>query len=187
MLKLDDMSCIVGSFAPATRESIDNGARAFFDALPLEYKEFLARHNGGVVEEFAWTFDTGVPFKTDSADNPSRTDCVIDLFGIPTADPPDPAPEDLLQVAADRADDLGHVYYWDWYWQYPWCEQFSCSRVDAVHGSFPNAEQVLNDGHHPQYQQLIDELNYATLIRIATSWPEFLEKCRDERELSEET
>ena len=205
-----DTAHIADSFAPASHQSIATGHRAFFDALPADFRAFLARHNGGVVKEFAWTFDTGVPFKTDTVDNPSRDDCIVELFGIPTTPAPEHEPRDLLQAVADyeqacflprgvfavascsqnslvcvstRPEDVGHVYYWDWYWQYPWCEPFFRARIDEALRMFPDSELVSNDTNHPLHNDLVDTLNFATLVQLAPSWPDFLAKCRDERDL----
>ena len=129
------------SFPPITRK-LTREDYDFFSSLPDDYRAFLEAHNGGFVDEFRYTFLTGVPF----GDSPSRDDCPIEFFGIPTTQDSGTFPEDLLQMLVDhasenflprdviaiarcvqnslvcisgRSEDWGAIYYWDWYWPPP--------------------------------------------------------------------
>lgn len=77
----------------------------FVDQLPSDYLEFLRAHNGGFVDKFRYTFLTGVPFKTEQVDNPSRDDCPVEFFGIGTGRKGDRLPGDLIQIAAEHAEE----------------------------------------------------------------------------------
>jgi SMI1-KNR4 cell-wall len=120
---------------------------SFFDALPKDYKKFLDNTNGGFAEEFKYTFETGVPYITEKVNNPSKTDCVIEFFGICTSQTErEKFPKDLIETAKEyvaeeflplgiiaiasciqnslvcvslRKNDFGQIFYWDWYWKYP--------------------------------------------------------------------
>ena len=115
--------------------------RPFSRTAGQQYRHFLLSHNGGSVDAFRYTFMTGVPFRTEHAETPSREDSPVDFFGIPTTSDSDGCPDDLLQRAVDYEDqkflpsnllaiatcvqsslvyistggpDLGAIYYWDW-------------------------------------------------------------------------
>ena len=62
--------------------NISDEVWSFFDALPNDYKKFLDNTNGGFAEGFKYTFETGIPYITVKVNNPSKTDCVIEFFGI---------------------------------------------------------------------------------------------------------
>jgi SMI1-KNR4 cell-wall len=197
----------IGSSYPPITNRLDAEVFRFFLNLPDDYRRFLTAHNGGFVEEFRYVFPTGVPFKTEHVDNPSRDDSPVEFFGIPTSD--EPGPDDLLQKVVDHAaenflprdviavarcvqnslvcislrpDDLGCVYYWDWYWRYPWCRSFFEARVDEVKRNHAGAEAVLADAKHSQHDALMDALNYATLIKIAPSFSAWFTTCDDRRD-----
>lgn len=181
--------------------------------LPDDYRSFLRVHNGGFVDEFRYSFQTGVPFKTKDVENPSRSDCPVEFFGIPAGQVSGSYPEDLLQVAVDhaaeeflpenviavarciqsslvcisvRSEDYGAIYYWDWYWRYPWCVHFFDARIEKVQRNYRDAAAILNDREHPHFTTLRDELNYATLTRIAPSFSDWFAMCEDVREVADE-
>jgi hypothetical protein len=74
---------IRGSF-PQIKNRLTAEESGFFRSLPEDYREFLQQHNGGFVDEFRYTFPTGVPFQTDEVDNPSRDDCPVEFYGLRT-------------------------------------------------------------------------------------------------------
>jgi hypothetical protein len=74
---------IRGSF-PQIKNRLTAEESGFFRSLPEAYREFLQQHNGGFVDEFRYTFPTGVPFQTDEVDNPSRDDCPVEFYGLRT-------------------------------------------------------------------------------------------------------
>jgi len=71
--------------------------------------------------------------------------------------------------------DFGAIYYWEWYWQYPWYQAFFNRRIEQAKDAFADIEVVLNDPDHPQYQTAVDQLNYATIVKVADSFPEFVQ------------
>src|SRR5215203_3670236 len=156
------------SFPMILSHNVSDEVWRFFDVLPKDYKRFLDNTNGGFTEEFKYTFNTGVPFVTDKVNNQSKTDCVIEFFGINTTNQTNNFPKDLIETAKEyasegflpfgiiaigsciqnslvclslRKNDFGQIYYWDWYWKYPWCKDFFQSRIDKVSAIYPNAKE----------------------------------------------
>lgn len=197
---------ITCSYPVPTQTNLDNEDWAFFQALPLEYRRFLSTYNGGFVPESKYTFLTGVPFKTDTVDNPSWDDCPVEFFGIPTTEGEGDWPEDLLQLVVDhesenflpqgiiaiarcvqsslicisvRKNDYGQIYYWDWYWRYPWCKAFFDQRIAKVQQDYPNAQQIASIPNHPDLQRMMDDFNYATIVKIADSFDKWIASCVD--------
>lgn len=199
---------IIDSYRPLAGTS-DPAVKTFLADLPDDYLTFLRAHNGGVVDAFRYSFLTGVPFKTQTVNNPSRDDCPVEFFGVPPDKITEGYPDNLLEVAEEHAgegflprgvfaiarcvqnslvclsrreEDHGAVYYWDWYWQYPWCEGFFLSRIDAVRAEFDNPDAILADETHPRHAQLRDALNFATLLRVAPNFSTWISQCEDRRE-----
>ena len=183
------------------------------DKLPSDYLGFLRIHNGGFVDEFRYTFGTGVPFKTTEVDNPSRDDCPVEFFGIATGEKNESRPRDLIQIAAEyaeeeflptgviaiarcvanslvclslRHEDHGSIYYWDWYWYFPGSKPFFEARmVDALAG-FERSDVISEDPSHPRYVELYDALNFATLVKIAASFSDWFRECQDRSHSSDD-
>jgi SMI1-KNR4 cell-wall len=198
---------IHGSFPPI-RDQLSMEDSRFYSNLPGDYRAFLQQHNGGFVDEFRYTFLTGVPFKTEKIDNASRNDCPVEFYGFATVESRKDYPEDLLQVMVDhksesflprdviaiarcvqnslvclslRPEDRGSMYYWDWYWRYPWCKAFFEERIERVTRNYTNPELILREENDPLHAQLYDELNFATLTRLAPSFTEWSALCEDQR------
>jgi hypothetical protein len=196
------------SFPPLTPSAVPADEWAFLQELPEDYLAFLLAQNGGFAESFRYTFQTGVPFKTDDVDTPSRDDAPIEFFGVPTVKSRARYPRDLLQVAVDYAaeeflpsnliaiascvqsslvciavdgPDRGAIYYWDWYWQYPWCKQFFDQRISAVREKIPDYAAVVADTSHARYREVADALNFATVTRLADSMSQWILSCQDVR------
>lgn len=199
---------IRNSYPPITAEAAGEN-HEFLSQLPDDYRRFLEAHNGGFVEESRYGFLTGVPFRTESADNPSRDDWPVEFFGIPIGDSPGDHPSDLLQQLVDHAAegflprdviavarcsqsslvclslreaDHGCVYYWDWYWRYPWCRFFFDERIQAVLRAYPDSAAILEEAEHPLHARLQDDLNFATLVQLAPRFRAWFESCEDLRE-----
>lgn len=190
---------------PSISATLDEERRTLVDRLPSVHRGFLEAHNGGHLPEGRYTFPTGVPFKTPKVDNPSRDDCVVELFGLGLRenddDPSDLLekndayreedflPQDVIAIGrcvqsslvcmSLRADTFGAIYYWDYYWRYPWCEPFFRARIDAAAKEYPGASAILKDTSHAQHQALKDALNFATLMRLAADFEAFGAMCRD--------
>jgi len=196
------------SFPPLLSSVVPADEWAFVQQLPDDYLAFLLAQNGGFAQNFRYTFLTGVPFKTDAVDTPSRDDSPIEFYGVPTAKLPGPRPRDLLQVAADHAAeeflpsnlmaiascvqsslvcisvegrDRGAIFYWDWYWRYPWCKPFFDKRIHAVRKQYPDHGSVLADPSHARYREVVDALNFATVTRVADNFHQWLLSCKDRR------
>jgi SMI1-KNR4 cell-wall len=205
-MMFDDIS---GSFPAIAGGLSDADARALYESLPLDYRQFLDAHNGGFVEEGRYTFLTGVPFKFSTVDNPSRDDCPVEFFGFATTDASGEWPSDILQKLADhraeeflprgvvaiarcvqsslvcislRDDDRGTIYYWDWYWRYPWCKEFFDGRISEATARFANPRAILEDRDRPQFLEVFDALNFATIVKLSASFSEWSRGCQDRRE-----
>lgn len=203
---------IRGSYPNITAENAGDDFE-FFTQLPEEYRQFLSVSNGGFVDEFRYAFLTGVPFRTEFVDTPSRDDCPVEFFGIPVSEPSEDSPADLLQEMVDheaenflpkgvfaiarcsqnslvcislREEDRGCIYYWDWYWRYEWCKPFFDERIQQALQPFPDYRAILNDPEHPQYEKLMDDINYATLMPLAPNFLKWFESCTDKRDEVEE-
>ena len=196
------------SFPPLDQGAIAPAEWNRFLSLPDDYRGLLLAHNGGFLEDERYTFSTGVPYRTETVDNPSRTDWPLEFYGIPTTSEPGRWPEDLFRLAEEHASeeflpsnviaiarcsqnslvclsvaggDRGAVYYWDWYWQYPWCESFFRERITEAKRRLPDYSAALRDPSHPRYRETMDALNAATVVRLADSLPAWLAGCEDQR------
>jgi hypothetical protein len=76
--------------------------------------------------------------------------------------------QSCLVAVSTNTHDRGAIYYWEWYWQYPWYKPFFDKRIDRVRKRWPGAKAI--DRDHPDYARMRDELNYATLVKIAPSF-----------------
>jgi SMI1-KNR4 cell-wall len=198
------------SFPTILSDNTSDGIYRLFVTLPADYKHFLSETNGGFADEFKYTFKTGVPFITKDVNNPSRTDCVIEFFGIcATGNESDESPKNLLETIEEyeseaflpsgiipiacciqsslvcislRKDDFGQIYYWDRYWKYPWCSDFFYAKIDAVSAIYNNADEILGNPENEQYQAVSDAFNYATVVKIADSFEDFLSVLYDTAE-----
>ncbi len=202
------MQGIRDSYPPLSALGNDK-TQAYLRDLPDDYVAFLRHNNGGFADAFRYTFLTGVPFKTETVDNLSRDDCPVEFFGLSGGDASEGFPDDLMQVAREHADegflprnviaiarcvqnslvclsrrkeDFGSIYYWDWYWQYPWCEAFFRARLDEVRRQFEPADDILEDNTHPRHAELRDALNFATLTKLAPDFSSWLGGCEDRRQ-----
>lgn len=77
-----------------------------------------------------------------------------------------------------RDDDVGCIYHWDWYWRYPWNKPFFDERISAAVAGFPDALEINDNPDHPEHQALMDAANYATLVKVADSFSDFLDSLR---------
>jgi hypothetical protein len=77
----------------------------------------------------------------------------------------------LVAVSTNPAD-YGAIYYWEWYWTYPWFKPFFEARLAAARARWPNRKQM--DERHPDWPQLRDDFNYATLVQLASSFDAWL-------------
>jgi hypothetical protein len=193
---------------PAFPSHLSGDNKELIGKLPKDYLEFLRVHNGGFVDEFRYTFMTGVPCKTTDVDNPSRDDCPVEFFGIGTGERNNGLPGDLIQIAAEhteeqflptaviaiarcvqnslvclsiRPEDHGTIYYWDWYWSYPWCKPFFEARIADALAGFERPSDISENPAHPRHVELYDALNFATLVKIASSFSDWFRGCQDRR------
>ena len=79
----------------------------------------------------------------------------------------------LIAISLNK-DDFGQVLYWEWYWRYPWYQMFFDERVAAAKAKFDNIEQIFKDPSHPQFESAYNSLNYATLVKVADTFEDFL-------------
>lgn len=187
-------------------DALTNEERDIFEALPEDYRLFLAKQNGGrlqdssqasfdvpivgdwpsgrldakrtALEEF-WTFvscmDAEAPVGPDEPASilhehffrhdeeqflPSGTLVIGRCF------------QDSLVVISMNEADFGAIYYWEWYWQYPWYKNFFLGRVTQAVARFPDVKGP----EHPQHAELVDATNYATLVKVASSFDDFFSR-----------
>lgn len=80
----------------------------------------------------------------------------------------------LLAISLNKHD-YGSIYYWEWYWQYPWFQDYFQTRIDKASNLFKNVNTILENPDHPRYQEAFDALNYATWVKVAPSFSEFID------------
>lgn len=199
----DDIEC---SYPPIDEERMSAAERALFASLPDDYRAFLGAHNGGFVHEFRYTFRTGVPCKSETIDSPSGEDWVVEFLGIRTTTADGRWPSNLIQTVEDhraekflptdviaiarcgqsslvcislRPREYGAIYYWDWYWQYPWCRPFFEERIERARAQFENPQTILDDPQHAEHAALADTLNFATLVKLSDNFSSWYRACYD--------
>lgn len=197
---------IEDSYPPIDEARMSDGERELFAKLPEDYRQFLRSHNGGFVRDFRYSFLTGVPYRTDAIDNPSRDDCVVQFLGIPTTESKGRLPASLILTANEhrsanflpggiiaiavciqsslvcvslRPMDHGAIYYWDYYWRYPWCKSFFEERIERARARFEGQEVIMGDPHHPDRPALVDALNLASLVKLSDSFSGWCHSCFD--------
>lgn len=87
----------------------------------------------------------------------------------------------LICLSINEAD-YGSIYYWEWYWQYPWFEEFYGKKVDEISQKYSDVSTILSDTEHDLYLEVFNALNYATLVKVAGSFQEFLDSLTSEPE-----
>lgn len=197
---------IENSYPPFDEAMMSASERELFAKLPKDYQEFLRSHNGGFVRDFRYSFLTGVPYKTEAIDNPSRDDCVVEFLGIPTTTSEGRWPASLILTAEEhraakflpdgiiaiaiciqsslvcvslRPADRGAIYYWDYYWRYPWCKSFFEERIEGSRARVKDSEVIMENPHHPDFPALVDALNFATLVKLSDSFSGWCHSCFD--------
>ncbi len=80
----------------------------------------------------------------------------------------------LIAISLNKHD-FGSIYYWEWYWQYPWFEDYFQKRIKQAADQFNNVSDILENSEHPKYQKAFDALNYATWVKVSSSFSEFIE------------
>lgn len=81
---------------------------------------------------------------------------------------------DSLIAISTNEHDYGLVYYWEWYWRYPWFKPFFDARIESVKSEFTDIDAIVDDPDHAEHRAAIDRLNYATLVRVSTSFGDFV-------------
>ena len=79
----------------------------------------------------------------------------------------------LIAISLNEHD-YGSVYYWEWYWKYLWYKDYFMERINKAYKQYPNADDILNDPKHTQYQTVLDTFNYAKIVKINDSFSGFL-------------
>lgn len=76
----------------------------------------------------------------------------------------------IIAISVNK-NDFGNVYYWEWYWQYPWFIEFFNDRIEKTKERI--GWPVEMDEKSDEFKKVIDEFNYATIIKIADTFEEF--------------
>jgi hypothetical protein len=182
---------------------------ALWKRLPADYQRFLLAHNGGSAEAGRCVFSTGVPFRTEAVDNPSGSDGVRAFYGFDTTGGDGEEPGDLLALAqiheqerflprdvitigiceqsslvciSLRPDTYGSVWYWHWYWKYPWCKFFFEERIAEAKREHVSRIAAIDDLAPHEYAEIEDALNFATIVRQANTFTDWLKLLMDKRE-----
>ncbi len=83
-----------------------------------------------------------------------------------------------LLVIGNEADldDYGHVYFYDVHWSHPCSKVFFEERQNTVINKYDDISTILEDIDHPKHTAVQDEYNYATLVKLADNFNDFMEK-----------
>jgi hypothetical protein len=171
-------------------------------SFPDDLRRVLARTNGGELTADA-VFDTGCEFTRNGRVEGTGSNWLELLWAfLPrSVEPRADGPRSILREHFDRhldedflpsgvyafgecdqgclvavstnAADHGAIYYWEWYWRYPWYEPFFDARIAAAKARWP--ERAHMDKSHPDWPRMRDDLNYATLVRLAPSFDAWVE------------
>ena len=79
-----------------------------------------------------------------------------------------------LIVLSLNEDDYGSIYYWEKSWQSPKYEAFFKKRILEVSAKYEDIKEILSKPQHPDFGKACDALNYATLIKVSTSFSDFI-------------
>jgi hypothetical protein len=198
-----------GSY-PFDEKSLTAEERAIWRSLPGDLRRVLAETNGAEIEEQAIfpipivaTYDDGrvvrgnnnwmtalwafLPAKEEPRQEGPRS-ILHEHFGRHLGENFLPSgiyvfgecEQSCLVAVSTNEKDHGAIYYWEWYWQYPWYRAFFDARLDECRKRWPNRKEI--DEDHADYQKLCDDFNYATLIELAPSFDEWVEKMELEKE-----
>jgi hypothetical protein len=197
---------ITNSYPALDSTELVGERRALWASLPPSYQTFLRRYNGGLLDDAQLCFRTQIPhYKDGRVARDSQVDAVAEFFGLPASEqdlpgmPGDLAelrrthdaeaflphgviavgscPESSLICLSIRQDDFGAIYFWDYYWRYPWSKPFFEPRLQTAERLFPDLASIRSDPRHPRRQEAQDALNYATLVRLADDFQDWLQAC----------
>lgn len=188
----------------------------FSRPFPKDFKEFLLAQNGGIIDfdKYTYVIDTYIPWINEDGTvrNPNRRLVLYQFYGV-NIDKAISEVEDIIKMNEDfesqnflpqnvvaigstedggilaislNESDYGSIYLWDYYWMYPWSKPHFDKKIQEVLKRYPNYKKLDNDESDPESKKLDNELNYATLTKLATSFSEFEEKLEAGKEAAEE-
>jgi hypothetical protein len=188
----------------------------FSQPFPTEYKGFLLIQNGGIIDfnKYTYMIDTHIPWINEdgSIRNPNRRLVLYQFYGV-NIDKVTSEVEDIIKMNEDfesqnflpqnvvafgstedggilaislNEADYGAVYLWDYYWMYPWSKPHFETKIQEVLKKYPNYKEMGKDKNSPESKKLNNELNYATLTKLASSFSDFINKLEAGKEAAEE-
>lgn len=204
---MNPLKNITESFFKPHTDALTAEQLEWWNKLPKDYQDFLCKNNGGAVPDGECGFETGVVRKVRGKAAPTHTDFVVEFYGLPMPedDMEDAGIDNVFKLALDNdldeflpcnviaiaycvsaslvclstdGPDKGAVYYWDVNWNTPACKDFFDPRVKAASAPFGNVKAILHNLEDPRYQEAFDALNYATLVKLADSIPQWLKMCK---------
>jgi hypothetical protein len=194
--------------APFEITDLSTDEQTLWREFPEDYRESIVAVNGGWLTESLW-FDVPIVWENEGhrregkqaeleelwtwqtlgADEPEDVSSVLhEHFGRHVAEQFLPAgifvigraTQNSLVAISTRPEDHGAVFYWEWYWSYPWYKPFFESRIRTALAVYDDAHQALNDPNHAAHDEVVDAANYATLLKVASSWTEFVRRLQPE-------
>lgn len=183
---------------PLDPTSLSDKDRALLDRFPADYQDFVRSINGGQLEGSDWFFPTNIPPPSNAPYNTAvagvselwpfagvineRIEHVDSEFLPTNVYAIGCTANDCLICLSLDAHNYGTVYYWDYRWQHPWLKPTFVARIEETKERFGDVDAILDDPNHPQFVEVGDALNYATLTRIAGSFSEFIDALWEEEE-----
>ncbi len=196
--------------APFDITSLSTNEQTFWKEFPEDYRETIVAQNGGWLSESLY-FQVPIVWENEGHRREGKETEFEELWTwIPLAEEPSDevasvlhehfgrhvqeeflpqgivvvgrATQNCLVAISTRPEDRGVVYYWEWYWSYPWYRDFFEARVRAALSVYEDAQAALENPDHAAHEEVVDAANYATLIRVAESWSDFVRKLAPESE-----
>lgn len=192
--------------APLDPAKLTASDRALWSRFPADFRRFYAKQNGGFCAEdeaveltIPMTWSMGGKSRKrqkNSLEELWRFDrrklakgprsILLEHFGRHLAEaflPRDVVVfgncvQSCLVAISLAAHDLGNVYYWEWYWQYPWYKEFFLKRVERAVKRFDTKHQDLEGRTMSDAHTTGDAANYATLVKVADSFSAFVKGLR---------
>lgn len=195
--------------APFELTDLSTDEQTVWREFPADYRAMIETLNGGWLDESLW-FDVPIVWENEGERREGKETRLEEIWTwrtladdeheevtsvlhahfarhVTDAFLPDGifaigrASQKSLIAISTRSDDSGAVFYREWYWNSPWYKSFFQARIRTALSVYEDAWAALEDPDHPNHELVVDAANYATLIKVADSWTEFVRALGPER------
>ncbi len=190
--------------------SFTSDEKTLFERFPKPYKDFIANSNGGIVEARCSNFKTNIEWSHSGKRNTEQTSEIEVLFGFISYENAESTkipsvlhehydrhlgeeflPDDVFVIASCTQNcliaislnqhDYGQIYFWDWYWRYPWYQEFFDRRVETARNMFDDVDAIMDNREHKLWTEAFNALNYASIVKVADGFDEFVQNLFEEQ------